>query len=63
MNSMNSGTHPPDDINVIIEIPKSSNIKYEIDIESGLLFVDRKLPSSMVYPSNYGFIQDSRKLW
>jgi inorganic pyrophosphatase len=56
MNSVNSGSHPPDDINVIIEIPKGSNIKYEIDIESGLLFVDRKLPSSMIYPSNYGFI-------
>jgi inorganic pyrophosphatase len=56
MNSVNSGTHPPDDINVIIEILKGSNIKYEIDIESGLLFVDRKLPSSMVYPFNYGFI-------
>jgi hypothetical protein len=40
MNSMNSGSHPPDDINVIIEIPKGSNIKYEIDIESGLLLVE-----------------------
>jgi inorganic pyrophosphatase len=61
MNSVNSGSHPPDDINVIIEIPKGSNIKYEIDIDSGLLFVDRKLPSSMVYPFNYGFIPKTQE--
>jgi inorganic pyrophosphatase len=61
MNSVNSGSHPPDDINVIIEISKGSNIKYEIDIESGLLFVDRKLPSSMVYPFNYGFIPKTQE--
>jgi inorganic pyrophosphatase len=61
INSVNSGKHPPDDINVIIEIPKGSNIKYEIDIESGLLFVDRKLPSSMVYPFNYGYIPKTQE--
>jgi inorganic pyrophosphatase len=61
MNSANSGSHPPDNINVIIETPKGSNIKYEIDIGSGLLFVDRKLPSSMVYPFNYGFIPKTQE--
>ena len=56
INSAKTGKDPPGDINVIIEIPKGSNIKYEIDIECGLLLVDRKLPTSMVYPFNYGFI-------
>ncbi len=46
----------PNQINVVIEIPKGSNIKYEIDKDSGLLFVDRKLFTAMFYPCNYGFI-------
>ena len=44
VNSINSGKNTPDIINVIIEIPKGNNIKYEIDVESGFLFVNRKLP-------------------
>jgi inorganic pyrophosphatase len=59
--SVKSGRDPPENINVIIEIPKGSNIKYEIDIECGLLLVDRKLPTSMVYPFNYGFIPMTRE--
>jgi inorganic pyrophosphatase len=47
---------PADQINVVIEIPKGSNIKYEIDKDSGTLFVDRKLFTAMFYPCNYGFI-------
>jgi inorganic pyrophosphatase len=43
-------------INVVIEIPKGSNIKYEIDKDNGILFVDRKLFTAMFYPCNYGFI-------
>ena len=46
----------PNQINLVIEIPKGSNIKYEIDKDSGLLFVDRKLFTAMFYPCNYGFI-------
>lgn len=45
-----------DNINVIVEVPKGSNIKYEVDKDSGVLFVDRKLFTAMFYPSNYGFI-------
>jgi inorganic pyrophosphatase len=59
-NSLHRISHLPKR-HVIIEIPKDSNIKYEIDVESGLLFVDRKLPSSMVYPFNYGFIPKTRE--
>ena len=51
------GRNPPDEVNVIIEIPQGGNpIKYEIDKESGAMFVDRFLHTSMVYPANYGFI-------
>lgn len=51
------GRNPPEDINVIIEIPQGGHpVKYEIDKDSGALFVDRFLHTSMVYPGNYGFI-------
>ena len=45
-----------DELNVVIEIPKASNVKYEVDKETGALFVDRKLFTAMFYPFNYGFI-------
>jgi inorganic pyrophosphatase len=51
------GNNPPDDINVIIEVPLGGEpIKYEIDKASGALFVDRFLYTPMRYPGNYGFI-------
>ena len=50
------GDNVPDTVNAIIEIPKNSKAKYEIDKESGLIMVDRVLFSSVIYPANYGFI-------
>ena len=51
------GKNPPDDVNVVIEVPLGGEpIKYEMDKESGTLFVDRFLYTSMRYPGNYGFI-------
>ena len=51
------GNNPPEDINVIIEVPIGGQpIKYEMDKESGALYVDRFLYTSMVYPGNYGFV-------
>lgn len=51
------GNHPPDDINVIIEVPVGGEpIKYELDKASGTLFVDRFLYTPMRYPGNYGFV-------
>jgi len=51
------GAHPPHDLNVIIEVPLGSEpIKYELDKDSGALFVDRFLHTAMHYPCNYGFI-------
>ncbi len=52
-----AGQNAPHDINVFIEIPQGGHpIKYELDKESGALFVDRFVHTSMVYPANYGFI-------
>ena len=51
------GNNPPDDVNVLIEIPIGGEpIKYELDKASGTLFVDRFLYTSMRYPGNYGFV-------
>lgn len=46
----------PQSVNAIIEIPKGSKCKYEIDKDYGLLKLDRVLFSSVMYPANYGFI-------
>ena len=53
---VNHGYKAPDTINAIIEIPKGSKAKYELDKESGLLKLDRVLFSAVHYPANYGFI-------
>jgi inorganic pyrophosphatase len=44
---------------VIIEIPKGQRNKYQIDHESGQIYLDRYLYTSMVYPADYGFIEDT----
>jgi inorganic pyrophosphatase len=55
-----TGKNPPDEINVIIEIPKDSEpVKYEVDKESGAIFVDRILSTPMRYPCNYGYIPNT----
>jgi len=52
-----TGNNVPEEVNVIIEIPMGGEpIKYEVDKESGALFVDRILGTSMRYPCNYGYI-------
>jgi inorganic pyrophosphatase len=50
------GNNAPDIVNAIIEIPKGSRAKYEIDKATGLLKLDRMIYSSFHYPINYGFI-------
>ncbi|MDG1331714.1 MAG: inorganic diphosphatase [Crocinitomicaceae bacterium] len=50
------GENAPTCVNGIIEIPKNTRAKYELDKESGMLILDRVLYSSMYYPANYGFI-------
>jgi inorganic pyrophosphatase len=56
LNTLHTGKNPPEDINVVIEIAKGSNIKYELDPVDSILYVDRILSVEMVYPYNYGFI-------
>lgn len=54
--SVSPGEDAPEFVNAIIEIPKNTRAKYELDKESGLLKMDRVIYSSMYYPANYGFI-------
>ena len=53
---VNPGENYQQRVKGVIEIPKGSRAKYELDKESGLLILDRVLYSSMYYPANYGFI-------
>jgi len=54
--SVSPGENLPEYVNAIIEIPKGSKAKYEIDKDSNLIKLDRVLFSSVMYPANYGFI-------
>lgn len=54
--SVEPGPDCPRVVNALIEIPKGSKAKYEVDKKSGLLRLDRVLFSSVMYPANYGFI-------
>jgi len=55
-----AGRNVPDDINVVIEIPKDAEpVKYEVDKASGAIFVDRVLSTPMRYPCNYGYIPNT----
>ena len=57
---INSGRDVPNEINVIIEIPMHGEpVKYEVDKESGILFVDRFMSTAMFYPANYGYIPNT----
>lgn len=52
-----TGKNPPEEINVVIEIPKDAEpVKYEVDKASGAIFVDRILSTPMRYPCNYGYV-------
>ncbi len=54
---ISAGRNPPKDLHAVIEIPLGGvPVKYEMDKESGALFVDRFLHTAMFYPGNYGFI-------
>lgn len=55
--NIKSGRDLPNEINVIIEIPMNGEpVKYEVDKESGALFVDRFMTTAMFYPTNYGYV-------
>ncbi|WP_434778339.1 inorganic diphosphatase [Neisseria sp. Ec49-e6-T10] len=57
LSAIGPGKSMPDDFNVVIEISAHSDpVKYEFDKDSGALFVDRFMGTSMMYPANYGFV-------
>jgi inorganic pyrophosphatase len=57
IDAISIGDNPPDDINVIVEVPVGGHpIKYELDKDAGTLVVDRFLYTPMTYPGNYGFV-------
>ena len=56
VSKLSAGRDLPGDINVVVEIPQGSGVKYEVDKESGALVVDRVLFTPMTYPAAYGFI-------
>ena len=57
IDAISIGKNPPEDVNVIVEVPVGGHpIKYEMDKEAGTLVVDRFLYTPMTYPGNYGFV-------
>jgi inorganic pyrophosphatase len=56
LSKLSIGKKVPEEINVFVEIPEGSFIKYELDKDSGLIMVDRFAYTSMSYPFNYGFV-------
>jgi inorganic pyrophosphatase len=60
LNKVSSGKDVPNDFNVVIEIPMNADpIKYEVDKESGAIFVDRFMGTAMHYPCNYGYVPNT----
>lgn len=63
LDNIPSGKELPEDLYAVIEIPQNADpIKYEIDKESGAVFVDRFMATPMFYPCNYGFVNHSLSL-
>jgi len=60
LKNVSAGKNLPDEFNVIIEIQAHSEpVKYEVDKETGALFVDRFMTTAMHYPCNYGYIPET----
>jgi inorganic pyrophosphatase len=63
ISEISPGKNPPHEINVIVENPLgTTNVKYELDKDSGALFVDRFRLAAMSYPGNYGFVPHTLSL-
>ncbi|HEX8787948.1 MAG TPA: inorganic diphosphatase [Telluria sp.] len=60
LNNVTAGRDVPNDFNVVIEIPMNGDpVKYEVDKESGAIFVDRFMGTAMHYPCNYGYVPNT----
>jgi inorganic pyrophosphatase len=55
-----AGKNVPEEINVVVEIPQGSSVKYEMNKEAGAIFVDRFNHTAMFYPFNYGFFPQTQ---
>ena len=63
LNNVPAGDKLPEEVNVIIEIPANADpIKYEVDKDTGTVWVDRFMSTPMFYPCNYGFVNDTLSL-
>jgi len=60
LTKLKMGDNPPEVVNVVIEIPQGSLVKYELDKDSGFIVADRFHYTSMPYPFNYGFIPNTK---
>lgn len=60
LKAIKPGKNPPQDINVIIEIPEGCMVKYEMDKEAEVIMVDRFVRTTMGYPANYGFVPNTK---
>lgn len=57
LDKVSPGKNIPESFNVVIEIPMNADpVKYEVDKESGAIFVDRFMSTAMHYPTNYGYV-------
>lgn len=61
LSDLTAGDDSPNEVNIVVEIPRGSNVKYEIDERTGVIFVDRFLYTATHYPFNYGFIPGTRE--
>ena len=60
LNAIPAGSNVPEEVNVIIEIPAHADpVKYEVDKDTGALFVDRFMATCMHYPTNYGYVPNT----
>lgn len=57
---LSAGKNAPEEVNAYIEIPQGSSVKYEVDKESGIIFVDRFAYTAMFFPFNYGFVPSTQ---
>ncbi|MBV1906193.1 MAG: inorganic diphosphatase [Pseudomonadales bacterium] len=63
LSNVRAGKNLPEEVNVVIEIPAQSGpVKYEVDKETGAIFVDRFLATAMFYPCNYGYVPETLAL-
>ncbi len=60
LEKLTRGKKFPEEFNVVVEIPQGSQVKYEVDEDSGEMFVDRFVYTAMGYPFNYGFIPHTK---